>query len=112
MTKDFNIGGCFVLIFLIAFLNGMDTAGKIIVSLATSMWEFVSYLPQFIKPFIPFLGIEDMAISLLIFGIALMIASGLGIFISHKHKSKLWTVISGGVEIISTLITIGSAVKM
>ena len=112
MTKNFNLGGFIVLLVLIAAVSGVGAAWDIISNLATSMWEFLLCLPQLIKPFIPFLGIENMAVSLLIFGIVLMSASGLGIYISRKFKSKLWTGISGGVEFVSTLITIGSVVKM
>lgn len=111
MTKNFNPGGFIVLIVLIAATSGLSAAWDIIANLATSMWEFLLCLPQLIKPFIPFLGIEDMAVSLLIFGIVLMVASGFGIYVSYRCKSKLWMGISGGVEIISTIITIGSAIK-
>lgn len=112
MDKKINIGGLVVMLVLVAAVSREGAAWDIISNLATSMWEFLLCLPQLIKPFIPFLGIENMAVSLLIFGIVLMVASGLGIYISCKRKNKFWTGISGGVEIVSTLITIGSAIKM
>lgn len=110
--KKINVKGLIVLLILIVVVCGVGTAWNIIVNLATGLWQFMLGLPQLVKPIIPFLGIENMAVSLLIFGIVLMVASGLGIYISRKCKSKLWTGISGGVEIVSTLITIGSAIKM
>lgn len=112
MKKGFNIGGFIILLILIFAIGRVDTAWNIIVKFATNMWKFLLRLPQLIKPFIPFLGIKNIAVSLFILGIVLMIASGLGIYISHKCKSKLWTVISGVVEIISTIITIGFAAKI
>lgn len=112
MDKKINIGGLVVMLVLVAAVSGVGAAWDTISNLATSMWELLLYLPQLIKPFIPFLGIEDLVVSLLIFGIALMIASGLGIYISCKRKNKLWTGIYGGVEFISTAVTVISAVIM
>ena len=110
--KEINIKGFITLILLIAIFCGVGYAWDIIVNVATYIWEIVIHLPQLIRTFIPFLGIEEKAVSALVFGIVLMIASGLGIFISHKCEAKLWIGISGAVEIISTIITIFSVAKL
>ena len=112
MTKEFNVKGFIALIILIAVACGASAAWDIIVPLANGLWEFIIYLPKLIVPFIPFLGIEKLAWTGLVFGVVLSIASALGVWLSHKSKSTLWMGISIAVEIVSLLITISAAQKM
>ena len=112
MTKNFNLGGFIVLLVLIVAVSGVGTAWDIISNLATGLWQFMLGLPQLVKPIIPFLGIENMAVSFLICGIILMIASGIGVYFSKKQKNKLLTGISGAVEIVSTITTVVSAIMI
>ena len=112
MTKDFNLRGFIILLVLIALICGASAAWDIIVPLSIGLWEFVKALPRLILPFLPFVGVEKLAWTGLVFGVVLSIASALGVWLSHKSKNTLWMAISIAVEIISLLITISAAHKL
>ena len=106
-----SIGGIIALVVFFLIFCGVGPTWNLIKNIASGVWKFLIFLPQFIKPFIPFSGIEDTTVALFIFGIVLIVASVLGFYVSRRCESKLWEVISGIVSIISTIVTISFGIK-
>lgn len=111
-VKKISIGGIITLVVLFFIFCGTGPTWNLIKNIASGVWKLLIFLPQFIKPFIPFLEIEDIAVSLFIFSFVLTIASVLGIYVSRRCESKLWTAIFGIVGIVSIITTISSGVQM
>lgn len=104
MSRQISIRGICVLVGLIAIFLGREFAWNIITNLITNIWDFFCYLPRLVKPFTPFLGLEEKIISRIVFGVITAITIGLGIFLTNKTKKKLWIFVSGIVEIVFVII--------
>ena len=101
-----------ILLVIVWVVSGPSKAIELAGNLFEGLGKVLLFLAECIIKVLPMIGVEYAIISFLVFGIILMLASALGIYLSRKNKSTLWTVISTVVEIASTLITIGSALAL
>lgn len=109
MKKIFGVILFLIIIFLtIGRENVFEIAGNFIVKLG----EVLAFLAECIVKVLPMMGIEDVIISALVFGGVFMLISGVGLVLSAKKKRILWIVISTIVEIVSTIVTMGSALAL
>ena len=104
--------GIIILLVIVLVVSGPSKAIALAGNLIEGLGKVLLFLAECIVKVLPMLGIEDAIISLLIFGAILMLASAFGIYLSKKNKSTLWTVISTIVEVVSTIMTIGSALAL
>ena len=104
--------GLVILLVFVAIVSGPTKAIETAINLIIGLGKVFVFIAECIVKALPMVGIEDVIITVLIFSGILMLASGFGIYISSKNKSKLWLTISTIVEITSTIMTIGSALAL
>lgn len=63
----------------------------------------LNILPELTKGILPFLGLENVAKSVLLFWAIMILASLLGMCVSVKNRKKIWTFTCGIVGIFSTI---------
>ena len=63
----------------------------------------LNILPELTKGILPFLGLEDVAKSVLLFWVIMILASLLGMCVSVITRKKIWTFACGIVGIFSTI---------
>lgn len=68
----------------------------------------LNILPELNKGIFPFLGVEDVINSSVLYAAILFLASAIGIYISIRKRKKIWTFACGIVEIFSTVSLISS----
>lgn len=104
--------GIIILLVIVLIVSGPSKAIELAGNLIEGLGKVLVFIAECIVKVLPMIGIEDAIITLLIFGVILMLASALGIYMSKKNKSTLWTIISTIVEIVSTITTIGSMLAL
>lgn len=104
--------GIIILMVIVLVVSGPSKAIALAGNLIEGLGKVLLFLAECIVKALPMLGVEGAIITLLIFSVILMVASAFGIYLSKKNKSTLWTVISTIVEIVSTIMTIGSALAL
>lgn len=104
--------GIIILFVIVLFVSGPSKAIELAGNLIEGLGKVLVFIAECIVKVLPMIGIEDAIITLLIFGVILMLASALGIYMSKKNKSTLLTIISTIVEIVSTITTIGSMLAL
>lgn len=68
--------------------------------------QILQYMFQTFVALLPHWGLEKKFVALLVLGAFLIIASAIGLIVSVRKKKKLWLIICGVIEIISSVATL------
>lgn len=98
---------CIAMFLLLALrFGGLAGLWNTIAETAKSAWMVISAVPKVFVAVFPLLDVEWAVLGQILFGLAVMIAAGSGFYVSIREKKRLWSVISGIVEAVSTVITV------
>ncbi len=106
-----KITGLIILIVIIAISGGVYSAWDAIVNLSHSVGFVLQKTYQTFIALLPHWGLENKFVALFVFGVFLMIASAIGLFVSSKKQKKWWIAICSIVEAISSITALGCLLK-
>lgn len=98
-----------MLIIFIAVFCGLDEARQLVTDMLSAVIRLAKMLPELLKPLLPVMGFDTVAITLAVFAVIVTVLALRGYQWNKRKKKKVLQICGDAVDLASTVSTLSSA---